>query len=88
VRVEVVYAGIDEQLSRFVELDSSGTIADAVEASGMLERCPDIDLAVNKVGIWGRLRPLDAPVTDGDRVEIYRLLKVDPKALRRRRAEG
>ena len=54
--------------------------------SGLLARCPEIDLAVNGVGVFGRQRQLDEAVTAGDRVEIYRPLPQDPKALRRRRA--
>ena len=38
-----------------------------------------------KVGIWGRVRPLDTPLRDRDRIEVYRPLKVDPKEARRER---
>ena len=42
-------------------------------------------LAEAKVGIWGRVRPLDTPLRDRDRIEVYRPLKVDPKEARRER---
>ena len=61
------------------------TLIDAVRASGVLQRHPQIDLARQAVGIWGRIGALDAPLKDGDRVEIYRPLQVDPKEARRRR---
>jgi len=40
------------------------------------------------VGIFGKVVEEDAPLTDGDRVEIYRPLAADPKEARRRRARG
>lgn len=66
-------------------LPAGATVHDALQASGLLARHPDIDLATHKVGVWGRLRPLDAPLREGDRVEVYRPLKVDPKEARRQR---
>ena len=68
-----------------VEVPPGATLIDALRASGVLERHPHIDLAHRAVGIWGRIRALDTPLRDGDRVEIYRPLQVDPKEARRRR---
>ena len=68
-----------------VALPPGATLMDALRASGMLERHPHIDLARQAVGIWGRIRALDTPLQDGDRVEIYRPLQFDPKEARRRR---
>jgi len=68
-----------------IELPLGATLIDALRASGVLERHPDIDLARQAVGIWGRVCALDAPLKEGDRVEIYRPLQVDPKEARRRR---
>jgi len=86
LRIEVVYAGPAGAVRRELRLDAGCTAGDAVRASGVLEACPEIDLARNRVGIFGRLAPLDAPLRDGDRVEIYRALMADPKEARRRRA--
>mgnify|MGYP001825646348 CR=1 FL=1 len=58
----------------------------AIRASGMLEQFPDIDLAVNKVGVFGKLGKLSDTLLDGDRVEIYRPLIADPKEVRKQRA--
>ena len=68
-----------------VRLAEGATLMDALRASGMLERHPQIDLAVQRVGIWGKLQALDAPLRERDRVEIYRPLLVDPKEARRQR---
>src|SRR5215212_8441867 len=68
-----------------IELPAGATLIDALGASGVLERHPGIDLARQAVGIWGRVCALDTPLKEGDRVEIYRPLQVDPKEARRRR---
>jgi putative ubiquitin-RnfH superfamily antitoxin RatB of RatAB toxin-antitoxin module len=63
------------------------TVQEAIAASELLARFPEIDLGVQKVGVFGRIRPLDSVLADLDRVEIYRPLKVDPKVARQRRVE-
>jgi putative ubiquitin-RnfH superfamily antitoxin RatB of RatAB toxin-antitoxin module len=63
------------------------TVREAIDASGLLARFPDIDLSVLRVGVFGKIQPLDATLANLDRVEIYRPLKVDPKVARQRRVE-
>lgn len=88
ITVEVVYATPAEQAVVTARLRAGATVAQAIGASGLLVRFPEIDLSKQAVGIYGkRVRPSD-PVADGDRVEIYRPLPVDPKEMRRRRARG
>lgn len=70
-----------------VDLRDGATVRDAIEASGVLSAHRDIDLATQKVGVFGKLTPLDGALADFDRVEIYRPLKVDPKMARQRRVE-
>jgi uncharacterized protein len=61
------------------------TVADAVHASGLMQRHPMLALASLRIGVWGKLRqPADA-LRDHDRVELYRPLTVDPKEARRLR---
>jgi len=83
----VIYALPNEQQVVEVELDPGATVADAIEASKIVERYPEIDLAVNKIGIFGKVARLDDPLQPGDRVEIYRPLIADPKEIRKQRAE-
>jgi len=85
--IDVCYALPDEQTLIPVQLPAGATVRDAIVASGVLARHPEIDLAKLKVGVYGKLRPLDAELADQDRVEIYRPLIVDPKAARQRRVE-
>lgn len=66
-------------------VEEGATLLDALRTSGMLERHPAIDLAVQKVGIWGRVLPPDTRLRERDRVEVYRPLTVDPKEARRLR---
>jgi putative ubiquitin-RnfH superfamily antitoxin RatB of RatAB toxin-antitoxin module len=88
LRVEVIYAaaGVAEAVS--LRLPDNATLRDAIAASGLLERHPEIDLARHKCGVFGKLRPLDSAVRDGERVEIYRPLAMDPKEARRKRARA
>ena len=85
-RVEVVYALPEGEDASFVQIARGATALDAVRASGLLERHPEIDLRRCKLGIYGKVVDPDAPLADGDRVEIYRPLALDPKEARRRRA--
>lgn len=88
LRVEVAYARPDEQVILPLEVDAGTTVQEAIERSGVLERFPEIDLAGrSKVGIFGKLTKLDSALREGDRVEIYRPLKADPKEVRRKRAK-
>jgi len=87
IKVEVLYALPHEQTLLSVDVAQGTTLADAVKISGMLEKYPEIDLASNKVGIFGKLSKPDAVLREKDRVEIYRPLIADPKEVRRKRAE-
>jgi putative ubiquitin-RnfH superfamily antitoxin RatB of RatAB toxin-antitoxin module len=86
LRVEVVYALREEQVLVALELPEGATVRQAVEKSWLLRRFPDIDPVRARVGIFGRVTADDARLEDGDRVEIYRPLAVDPKDARRDRA--
>jgi len=86
ILVEVAYARPEEQVIIPVEVAVGATLEAAIRRSGILERFPEIDLGVNKVGIFGKLGKLDAELRSGDRVEIYRALIADPKEVRKQRA--
>jgi len=86
--IEVAYAKPDGQLIVEVPKVPHITVRQAIEASGILQQFPEIDLAVNKVGVFGKLAQLDMELAAGDRVEIYRPLVADPKEARRRRAKA
>ncbi|HTO49712.1 MAG TPA: RnfH family protein [Burkholderiales bacterium] len=85
-RVEVVYALPDRQTLYALDVEAGATVRDVIERSGVLSAFPEIDLARNRVGIFGKLAALSTPVCDDDRVEILRPLEADPKEARRKRA--
>jgi len=85
--VEVAYAKPDKQVIIEVPAVKSITVQQAIEISGILQQFPEIDLRVNKVGVFGKLAQLDRELAAGNRVEIYRPLITDPKETRRRRAK-
>lgn len=84
--IEVVYALPGEQVLFTVQLPAGATAGEAVRRCGVLDRYSEIDLAVNRLGIYGKLVTADAALRDRDRIEIYRPLLADPKEVRRRRA--
>ena len=87
INVEVVYALPQEQTLLSLQIPQGSTLGDAIRASGIMEKYPEIDLAKNKLGIFGKLSKEDAVLRDRDRVEINRPLIADPKEVRRKRAE-
>lgn len=86
IAVEVVYALPESQTLLTVTLPEEASVADAVERSGILARHPEIDWPRVSLGIFGRKVTAATRLRPGDRVEIYRPLRVDPKERRRRRA--
>jgi putative ubiquitin-RnfH superfamily antitoxin RatB of RatAB toxin-antitoxin module len=86
LNVEVCYALADKQLLVKVSLPQGSTLQQALDASGILARHPEIDLKKNKCGVFAKLSKLDTVLRDRDRVEIYRPLIADPKEVRKQRA--
>lgn len=85
LRVEVVYALPQRQTLRRVEVPAGATLREAILRSGLLEQHPELELATLTAGVFGQAATLERPLADGERVEIYRPLRVDPKAARRAR---
>ena len=85
MNVGVCYAEADRQLWMRLEVPDDSTIEEAIKLSGVLKLYPDINLGTQKVGIFGKIATLEAIVKEGDRVEIYRQITVDPQTVQRRR---
>lgn len=82
----VVYSPAARQVQEVtLELAAPCSVLQALQASGLLARYPEIDNLHTPVGVWGRKAPLDQMLRDQDRVEVYRPLRVDPKVARRER---
>lgn len=84
LHVSVLYSPAPREVLEWkLELPEGATVRDAVLASGWRQAAPEG--GVPDVGLWGRQCTAQQPLRDGDRVEIYRGLKVDPKVARRER---
>ena len=87
MKIEVVYALPDSATCLRVEVAEGAQVEEAIIASGILEKCPQIDKDSMTVGVWNRTCKLTQILKEGDRIEIYRPLIADPKDVRRKRAE-
>ena len=86
IMVEVSYALPKEQIIISIKVPKNINVKQAIEKSGIQGKFPDIDLAINTVGIFGKQTTLNHSIKDRDRIEIYRPLIADPKEIRRKRA--
>ncbi|NNG21735.1 RnfH family protein [Telluria aromaticivorans] len=86
LQVYVCYAAARDEFLRPLKVAPGTTIGQAIEMSGVLEACPDINLTTQPVGIYAKKQTLDTVLRERDRIEIYRPLVADPKDSRRRRA--
>ncbi|OKY27663.1 MULTISPECIES: RnfH family protein [Thalassotalea] len=87
IQIEVVYGTPEKQVILTITVPDDYTVEQAIEASDIKSTFKEIDLSVNKVGIWNRTAKLTDTLQDFDRIEIYRPLIADPKEVRKRRAE-
>jgi len=87
IQIEVVYGLPKKQALLALSVAKGTSVEEAINASGIINTFAEIDLSVNKVGIWNRAVKLTQVLEDLDRIEIYRPLLADPKEVRKRRAE-
>lgn len=86
IRAVVLYSPAPREVHEWpVVLAPGSTVWQALQACGLQAAFADLDLRNAVVGIWGRRVRLGQVLRDGDRVEVYRPLKVDPKVARRER---
>jgi len=88
MQVGVAYSESNQQVWLNIEVPETTTVQEAIERSGILKQFPHVNLAQQKVGIFGRLVKLDAGLKPGDRVEIYRGIIADPATVPRRDGEA
>lgn len=88
IKVEVAYALPEKQLILAVEVPEGTSLSEAVRLSGVSNEFPDLDLSKAKYGIFSKAvrAPDKEIVREGDRIEIYRPLLIDPKQARANRA--
>ena len=86
MKIFVIYSHAARQIREWtLDLESCSTALQAIESSGVLEEFPELRLQPLLLGIWGKRVGAGKLLCDGDRVEIYRGLRVDPKFARRER---
>ena len=85
--IQLCYALPEKAVVIDLDVKVGSTIEEAIHGSGLLVLHPEIDLAKNKIGVYGKLKTLDTVAREGDRIEIYRPLVADPMESRRRRAQ-
>ena len=86
IRVLVALALPGRQEVLELEMPEGSTVRDAIAAAKLGERFPGIDSGALEAGIWSRVASASTVLREGDRVELYRALKADPKDARRARA--
>ena len=86
MKVTVVLALAERQCIERVELPDGATVRDAIVAAGLPSRFPSLDVASLRTGIWNKACAPETALREGDRVELYRDIRADAKAMRRARA--
>jgi putative ubiquitin-RnfH superfamily antitoxin RatB of RatAB toxin-antitoxin module len=87
MQVGVVYAEPEQQIWLTLEVPEGSTAKAAIEYSGILRRCPQVDLSRQKIGVFGKIVKPTVELSEGDRVEIYRAITVDPKTVPQRKLD-
>lgn len=85
--VEVIYASEDKQTVFELSVPENTTVEQAINLSRVCQQHPEIDLKQNPIGIFSKKVQLTTQVQEGDRIEIYRPLKQDPKDRRLKKAK-
>lgn len=88
MQIGVAYSEAGQQVWLTIEVPDEAKVKEAIEKSGILKQFPQIDLAAQKVGVFGKLVKLDAGLRPGDRIEIYRPITCDPQTVPRREGFG
>lgn len=88
VQIEVACATPHKQRIMVVTVQAGTTLREAVLQSRIGEEFPEIDVLQAPLGIFGKkvARPEQTAVEEGQRVEVYRPLLIDPKQARVNRA--
>ncbi len=86
INIEVACATAVKQKVISLQVPEGTRLADAVARSGIADEFPELNMSITKMGIFGRVEPQDRILTEGDRVEIYRPLLINPRQARLNRA--
>ena len=87
LEIEIVYGLADRQVLKSMTVAEGTTVREATLKSGLEVAFPELDLQQSPLGIFGKAVKDETVLRDGDRIEVYRPLLIDPKEARRKRAE-
>jgi uncharacterized protein len=87
IHIEIAYGGLNHQKIYALDVEEGITIQEALHLSTLSHDFPEVDLAQCKVGVFAKRKTLTDVVQEGDRIEVYRPLLIDPKEARRKKAE-
>lgn len=85
MKISIAYAVPGRQILLPIGVPEGTTIRSAIEISGILEQLPNFDFGRQKVGIYGKVKPLETMLAEGDRVELYQPVTADPKTVPKRK---
>ena len=87
MKIQVAYINTEDEYLIEIDVDNDACVKDAITLSCILARFPELSLEQNKVGVFGEIVNLEYQLAEGDRVEIYRPLLMEPMEARRLRAK-
>lgn len=86
IAITVVYSGLQREVIEVVlQVEEGCTVAQVLQTEGLLATLSADALPAVGLGIWGRRVSVGHVLREGDRLELYRPLTVDPKVARRER---
>lgn len=88
INIEVAYGTRAKQYLLKVKMPTGATVREAILVSGILEQIPEINLSQQKIGIFSKPCDMETSLKEGDRIELYRPLLIDPKEARRAKAKA
>ncbi|MGY8813666.1 MAG: RnfH family protein [Gammaproteobacteria bacterium] len=86
INVEIAYATEKYVEIIAVKVNRGAKVMEAIHQSGIMQMYPESNIKIGNIGIFSKICSEDTQLNDGDRIEIYRPLKADPKDARRNRA--
>ena len=86
LEIEIVYGLVDRQVLKDMTVAEGTTVREAALQSGLEVEFPELDLQQAPLGIFGKVVKDETVLRNGDRIEVYRPLLIDPKEARRKRA--
>ncbi len=86
MKIELIYVNKNIQKQYYIMENDNISVRDVINKTGILKDFKEINLNVQLVGIFSKVVTLEQKVKNGDRIEIYRPLTINPKEARKIRS--